>query len=277
MGCIIPDMSAELEHIKQVVYTFSTKLYAVPEMQPTIDYIWQHEYAPEEVNPFVHIGEMFHGYMGVIDSFANLTDADIAAIAHANILAEARGIVHNSASHYDAVTVHRVLQEEQRKGLAGNMQEAICMGSDVSVRALIDLTDRMIRGHEYAEELKLTGGSPSDQDPRTHTMIFGHTRSDWNREKSPYALVHFALSHDLDRLFDAMFSTDDNPELGAIAGTKDTFIDVMSTTIRLRQAQGLIFPVISAMYALSRPEGGLGWGKPARQQTYYEAVAAQQN
>lgn len=267
-------MATETQKTKQIFHTAARTLYRVPEIRPTIDYIYQNVDQTGSENPFFLINEAFHGYVYIIDDFAHLTDHDIETIRIADALSEKRGLTHNSASHHSVPVVHHRLGRDRRDTLASTMQEAVCKHGSTYNSAVNNLTERMLLGHEYAEELRPTGRKPSDSDPRTHVMIFGHTNQDWDRENSPYALFHFTLSHFWDRLFQTIYQGDQ--DIRDIAQAKDSFIDMMSTTIRLRQAQGITYTNITRMYSDSRPDGGLGWGRKARQQCFNEAVVINQ-
>lgn len=256
-----------------VVHDAASGMYGrVPEVRPVIDYIYKNEDADGLENPISYIAETGLNYLRVVRSMAHITDADIKLLRQADALKKERGLVHNSASHVTAADFLTILGPEVRRSLTRMIGMGFTSGTPNNSRSIVDLVNRMAAGHQFRVEHPHE--KPTDADPATRTLIYGHTDPNWDIANHPRELIHFTISHECDRIFQAHFSNDPDDEIRGLAGMKDVFIDAMSAIIRLRRAQGITFGDVSDMYQEPRNHGGVGWGSPERQKVYDDIVHA---
>jgi hypothetical protein len=113
-------------------------------------------------------------------------------------------------------------------------------------------------------QLKLRGGQPSDDDPESRKVIWGHTMI-----SNPEVLVHFMICHYMERYF-AVGLADHGSEL---ALEKDFMLNALIDVVILDHLNGNRFANIYDIWRRSKDERGLRWINDDRLASYESLVA----
>lgn len=224
--------------------TLAVKLAAVPELQPALDII---------ANDPAHSAYVYECYTQLIKDIPTLKQDELQRIKEAQTILRRRQGESGSAS---TVIVNDILSAlgNQKDILSVTAEESTNQNSPYYQPALNELVKRMVGGHQ----LKLQCKSPSDFDPESLKVIWGHTLI-----TDPEALLHFTICHYLERyISEALIAA----SIG-LARQKDFLINAMVDVIILDNIQNKNTQLFQT-WVTSKPEGGLGWITEDRLSSY---------
>jgi hypothetical protein len=217
------------------------RLGEVPELQPA--------FALAEADPDRAV-DVYLGYLSLVEHMSKLDDEELARITRSQ--GRLRGEL-GSASKVGANDIVNALGED-RNILNVCAAQSLDPQSPHYASAVDTLVARMEGGHQ----LKLSGKSPSDHDPESMKVIWGHTIIT-GRE----ALLHFMLMHYLERyMAEALVDRGLEP-----ARQKDFFINAMTDVVILEGQADSDDPTFR-LWLASKDQGGLGWITEDRLKSY---------
>ena len=222
-----------------------TRLFKVPELQPGLDLVKNdHELA----------NSIYKDYVSLISSMANLTD-DERRIIH--IAKESMMSSNGNFGTASKVSADDILTElGDRKGILADLAFlSTDSTSPYFAPALDELAVRMEGGHR----LKRSGKQPSDDDPESRKVIWGHTMI-----SDPLALVNFMVCHYMERYF-AVALTEQGAQL---AKDKDFMLNALIDVVLIDRLGANNFNGIYDMWSAPKDQGGLGWITQARLASY---------
>jgi hypothetical protein len=230
--------------------TLERSLQAMPELQPGFEFA---AHNPELVLT------TYLGYVSLVSHMAELSDSDRAVMHTAKESMVEHGGSFGTASKVSADELLTELggHEELLQTLAA---ESANPDSPYFAPALAELVKRMEGGHQ----LKLRGGQPSDDDPESRKVIWGHTMI-----SNPEALVHFMICHYMERYF-AVGLADHGSEL---ALEKDFMLNALIDVVILDHLNNNRFANIYDIWRRSKDERGLGWINNDRLASYESQAA----
>jgi hypothetical protein len=247
-------MSAGLElRREQIVQHYGlleARLSSVPELDSA--------FAVYETNP-QHAADVYLGYVALIDYMTRLDDNAIGRIAAAqHALATSGGIV-GSASKVGANDILAALGDQKAK-----LSEIGAQSSDPSSRFYEPAVDLLVTRLEGGHQLKLDKKTPSDFDPDSLKVIWGHTLI-----TDPEALLHFVTCHYLERYF-AESLTAQGVDL---ARQKDFFVNALVDVLIIDNLTTNQFRPAYDIWAKLKQQGGLEWITQDRLNSYSHSQA----
>ena len=235
------------EQIQQFFQFMKPRTSEAPELQVAMD---------RALNDPEHATEVYGQYVAIIDRLAHLSSAERSQIQESwDRLMSSRGEA-NSASSHNALDVLSRLDVLGKAILTQASTSSVDLNAQPFAAAVEDFAARTKGGHE----MKLRGETPTDGDPASDKVIWGHTQI-----TDPEALLHFSIAHYLERYYSQVL-----PELGVefAASQKDYFLNAMTDVLMLDHFGDNKFAAVFEEWAKPRDEGGLGWIKEDRIQAY---------
>lgn len=240
-----------IEQIRQFFAFMKPRTSETPELQVAMD---------RALNNPEHATIVYGQYIAIIDRLAHLSSAERNQIQESwDRLMSSRGEA-NSASSHNALDVLSRLDVLGKAMLAQASISSVDLSAQPFGAAVDDFATRTKGGHE----MKLRGEAPTDGDPASDKVIWGHTQI-----TDPEALLHFSIAHYLERYYSQVL-----PELGVefAASQKDYFLNAMTDVLMLDHFGDNKFAAIFEEWVKPRAEGGLGWIKEDRIKAYMPAA-----
>lgn len=241
-----------IRHLNELANT----LQSVPEVRPGLAII--------RADPN-HAVDVYNGYIYLIGSMAALTEAELVSIDNSQESVNDPNLEeekdHGSASMIGANDIVRAMGDDKKElsVIAGQSYMPVLPGSTAYSRALHELKTRMEEGSRRFGD----GETPSDSDPATHEVIWGHTKIS---PEYPETLLHFVVCHYLERYF-AETLTAKGYEF---AKEKDFFINALDDVLILDDRNQCKYSAIFELWSRTKEDGGLGWITQARINSYKE-------
>ena len=222
-----------------------TRLHDVPELRPGLD-LATHD--PE------YAAGVYTGYVDLISHLAELSDGERQTIRAAKERMLQTGGNFGTASQVSADDLLEELRDSK-----DSLHELAVRSTDPTspyvAPALDELTSRMEGGHQ----LKLSGKQPTDDDPESRKVIWGHTMI-----SDPKALVNFMICHYMERYFAVALS-----ERGSqLASQKDFMLNALIDVVLADRLTEGKFEAIYNVWSTPKDQGGLGWITQDRLKTY---------
>jgi len=202
----------------------------------------------------IEVGRVYNSYIRIFEVMANLTTEERATIVQANQHLQVAGGESGSASSVTAVELADVAQEHGIN-LAAEMIEAINPESEFYQLAVDELVAKLAGGHQF----KLAGKTPSDGDPESAKIIWGHTQI-----TDATALVHFLINH-----YTRCYMSRSMGNAGIdIAKEKDFSINAMVDALIVDHLGDNHFAEIYEVWANPKDRAGVGWISDDRLASY---------
>lgn len=230
--------------IAQHVQMLAERLTVVPELEQVVGTFHRD---PENAI------DVYRTYTSLIAQMGNLDNVELSRIAASQQALQAKGGEVGSASSVGANDIVAALGE--KTGLLTEIAEqSVDPQTPYYAKALDTLVTRMQGGHD----MRAAGKTPSDHDPASRAVIFGHTYI-----TETETLLHFTICHYLERYFAEALSTQGFD----IAKQKDFLINALDDVVILN---GLKNPndTIFKLWSTPRDNGGLGWITSDRLNSY---------
>ncbi len=224
-------------HLKSL----SDRLVSVPELQPVADMI---------ISDPSHANEMYRTYLGLAGLIDSLDETYYNSIERSQ--SQMHGEV-GSASTVGANDLSFALGEKALE-LSSIVSASYDSSSLYYQPAVDDLVDRMEGGHL----MKVTGMTPSDHDPDSLKVIWGHTVITGKE-----ALLHFVMMHYLER-FVSKALLDAGVQ---VAQQKDFFINAMTDIVILNGLKNPGDPIFN-LWVTPKDQDGMGWITKDRLNSY---------
>lgn len=229
--------------------TLADSLHDVPEVQPGLTLIdTDLEFAID----------IYMSYCDLVGQMALLGNAELMRIDVSQEYMRTPGRKQGSATSVGANDILRALGSDKDAlvVLAEQSYEPE-VSSPYYENALDVLRKRMRAG----SRLKAEGGEPSDDNPASHDLIWGHTII-----TDPEALLHFTICHFFERFF-AGALTDRGGKIAELAMRKDFLINALDDVVILNELNNRGDPAIYEMWAKPKPFG-LEWITADRMRSY---------
>lgn len=215
----------------------------IPELEPALEYATKN---PE------HVFDIYRQYVSIVRDLAHLSDGQIAQVHEAWSELNKTHVDIGSASEINSADVLASLDDSGKEKLADAASQVVNPDSEYFEEAVAELVQRMEGGHL----LKVEGKTPVDGDPEADKVIWGHTQI-----TNPEALVHFTISHYLERYLSRVLSAQGVP---FASSEKDFFLNAMTDVILLDHFAKDAYSDIFDMRTRTKENGGLGWLKEDR-------------
>lgn len=227
--------------IETHITTLSGRLLSVPELQPVMSIIAS--------NP-THAIDTYNSYLGLSLRLVNLDNSDYAAITKSQ--QQMNGEVGSASS----VGANDLAAELATRNI--HIESIVYSSFDSSSPHYEPAVDELIKRLEGGHQMKVAGKNPSDHDPGSLKVIWGHTVITGEE-----ALLHFTIMHYLERFVSIALDDQNVP----VAKQKDFFINAMTDVVILN---GLKNPddVIYKLWVAPKEQGGLGWITEDRLRSY---------
>ncbi len=239
------ELAPNLQSIDQHFHVLEGRLIGVPELVPAFNIIDHNR---------DHARDIYSGYVQVIEEMSQLGDTDIASVQESQSALRAKDGITGSASKIGANDILSALGERKNllSELADQSTDPTSPFYDAAVNVLVK---RLEGGHK----LKLSGESPSDLDPESLKVIWGHTVI-----TRPEALLHFTICHYLERFMaEGLFANGIE-----LARQKDFFINALVDVVILANMRSQSNSLIFEIWAKPKEYGGLGWITQDRLDSY---------
>jgi hypothetical protein len=206
------------------------------------------ENAPE------HASDVYLGYVACITAMANVDTNDLDAISRSQITLRQSGGETGSASAISANDI--VLALGHNKSLLVDLAKDSVNPQSAHY---LDTVETLVTKLEGGHKLKLSGKSPSDHDPESLKVIWGHTLI-----TDPEALLHFVTCHYL-----GLYYARSLEERGLeFAKQKDFFVNALTDVIILNHLKSDAPDPIFDIWVTPKEAGGMGWITEARLASY---------
>ena len=218
--------------------TLRTALADVPELQIGFDLTRED---PEFATT------TYLGYMGLVGHIVELNGHDRQIIQSAKVWMKEHQGVFGTASE---VSVDELLAElgEHVDVIPKLVSASADPESPYFQPAMAELTRRMEGGHH----LKASGGNPSDSDPESKKVIWGHTMM---TNPDPHTLIHFMVAHYTERFFAVGLQ-----DHGSVLATqKDFLLNALIDVVILDHLTTNRFANIYDVWRRPKGQAGLGW------------------
>ena len=242
-------MSTEARLTSQAIighYQFlEDRLSNVPELEPAFDLLSR---SPQ------HASDVYLGYVALITAMTNLDASDMEKIARSQRILQQSGGGTGSASIIGANNIVSALGE--RKNLLVEVANDSVNPHSAHYQQVVEtLVTKLEGGHK----LKLSGKSPSDHDPESLKVIWGHTLI-----TGPEALLHFVTCHYL-----GLYYAKTLGEYGLeFTKQKDFFVNALADVVILNHLRSDISDPIFDIWATPKQAGGMGWITEPRLKSY---------
>lgn len=248
-----------------VISTVLLSLRKVPEIRSALTYFQEQKRAGNTTieNPIVTISRDYLNSLKFFVDLIHVKDPDLKLVDTANEIAKGLGLHRSSAATHGLKDFVKLLSDdEHKKHFLMVVSEASNLGSKYLTESISDLGKRMKDGSDLVREgVKVSDGPESD--PRAESAIYGHAKG-----IKPVALLKFVPDHLYSRLFTALFKDHANPEIAAIAKTKDGIFGAMEELVNLRFAQGKLDEETYSAWTNPKDAVGMGWNNPRMQEVY---------
>jgi hypothetical protein len=213
-----------------------TRLNDVPELRPGLSLATN--------NPEL-AANIYTGYVSLIGHISELSDEERQTIRDAK---ERMINTHGNFGTASEVSADDLLTElgTNRHTFKTLAAQSTDPSSPYFKPALDELVNRMEGGHQ----LKLSGKQPSDDDPESRKVIWGHTMIN-----DPHALVHFVVCHYMERYL-AVALTEQGSQL---ARQKDFMLNALIDVVLVDNVLSGTFAKIYNVWSAPKDQGGLGW------------------
>lgn len=233
------------QEIYQHYDTLEHRLSGVPELRPAFDIY--------DKNPG-HVSEVYLGYIGLISDMADLDAADLSLIQQSQISLRSSGKETGSASSIGANDIVTALGP--RKGMLVDLaNNSVNPQSEHYQDAVNNLVSKLEGGHKLSERRK----SPSEHDPESLKVIWGHTLITGDE-----ALLHFMTCHYLGLYFSEALQA----EKIDFADKKDFFVNALTDVVIINHLHANNTDPMYDVWAKSKKEGGMGWITKSRRNSY---------
>ncbi len=242
---IYKDMELPEQAIYDHYQLLEDRLSGVPELKPAFAIF---DSAPR------HVKEVYVSYMALVARMAALSTPDQERIAQSQRLLVEQGGQSGSASVVGANDIVNALGD--RKNVLVEMAiRSLDPSSDYYQNAVANLVSKMEGGHK----LKLSGKTPSDHDPDSLKVIWGHTLITGNE-----ALLHFVTCHYLGLYFAETLGA----EGLVFAQQKDFFVNALTDVVILEHLHSGDPDPVFDVWAAPKQDGGMGWITDSRRKSY---------
>jgi hypothetical protein len=242
------ESSAQKEQSRYSAYFAALKerLANVPELRSSLDLITK--------NPEL-AARILDSYISLIADMSALDDSQRVFIHDAKEKVLRAGGNFGTASEVSADDLLAELGDN--KNILANLAKS---SYDPNLPYFKPALDELARRMEGGSHLKLSGRQPSDDDPDSRKVIWGHTMI-----TDPEALVHFIFCHHLERYF-AIALTDRGIEL---ARQKDFMLNALIDVVLIMKRDGNHkYDRIYDLWRAPKDQGGLGWITDDRAKSY---------
>ncbi len=242
---IMTEHAPTSQSIKQHYHYLEERLALIPELEPAFAIF---NTAPD------HVVEIYLGYTALIKDMAALTEADQLLIVQSQrkLAQQAKGT--GSASTIGANHIIEALGS--RKRLLIELADASTDSQNPFYASTVDsLATKLEGGHR----LKMNGKIPSDHDPASLKVIWGHTVITGNE-----ALLHFVTGHYLGQYFAEALQAAHIP----FANQKDFFVNALTDVVILNYLKSGYEDPLFNVWATPKQAGGMGWITENRLKSY---------
>lgn len=231
--------------IDQHLELLEARLSEVPELQPAFVIVDGNR---------EHARDVYSEYVQLTKQMSQLNDAEIERIKGSQEALRAKDGTVGSASKIGANDI--LLALGKRRNLLVELADQSTNPTSPYYNAAVDvLVGRLEGGHN----LKLSGKSPSDFDPESLKVIWGHTVI-----TGPEALLHFTVCHYLERFMaEGLFA-----QGVELARQKDFFINALVDVVILDKINSQNPSPIFDIWVTPKEQGGLGWITQDRLKSY---------
>jgi len=221
------------------------RLTGVPELRPA--------FAIFEETPG-HASEVYMSYVDLIGSVEHLSESDLGRIAQSQQLLNRQDSESGSASKVGANDLLAAVGS--RKSLLADLA---AQSFDPSSPYYQPTVDSLVAKMEGGHKLKAEGKTPSDHDPESLKVIWGHTLITGDE-----ALLHFTVCHYLGLYFSEALSA----EGIELASQKDFFVNALTDVVILNHLKPDAVDPIFEVWVTPKESGGMGWITDARLKSY---------
>ncbi len=216
--------------------TLDSRLIAVPELHASLELATSR---PE------FAASVYMGHVALVSHMAEITDDERQIIRAAK---ESMLNNHGNFGTASEVSADDLLTElGDHKGI---LAELAASSADPDSPSYNLAMDELIRRLEDGHQLKLSGKQPSDDDPESRKVIWGHTII-----TDPEALVYFMVAHYMERYFaDALAKKGSR-----LALEKDFLLNALIDVVLVDSLSADTFGAIRKWWSDPKDQGGLGW------------------
>ena len=227
--------------IEAHLHTLSGRLTSVPELYPIADMV--------TTNP-AHATDVYNTYLVLAEELVSLDGSDLDTVRKAQDLIQ--GEV-GSASTVGANNLSAELSERDID-LSSVASDSFDSTSPFYEPAIDEFVARLEGGHA----MKVAGKNPSDHDPDSLKVIWGHTVITGEE-----ALLHFVVMHYLERFISKALYDRGVPQ----AQQKDFFINAVTDVVILNGLKNPDNPIFN-LWVAPKDKDGLGWITQDRLKSY---------
>lgn len=218
-----------------------SRLATVPELSPAFEFL--------DTNP-EYGRETYQSYIVLISRMSELREDEQATITQGSQRLQNSGGVGGSASAVTAVDILTALGDHKSE-----LSEIGIRSTDTSSPHYNETIEMLVEKLTGGHQLKLIGKVPSDSDPESLKVIWGHTQI-----TGPEALVHFVTCHYLGLFFQQEFTATGYD----FAKQKDFLINAMTDIVILDRGTSNDADERFKIWNNAKDSGGLGWISPDR-------------
>ncbi|HEY4963785.1 MAG TPA: hypothetical protein VIH90_03760 [Candidatus Saccharimonadales bacterium] len=239
------EQGPQIQEVDQHLELLASRLQNVPELAPAFDFI--------NTNP-EYARNTYENYVGLVIRMTKLTDAEQLLIARSQKTMRDTGGVVGSASRVDS---HDIL--EALGGKKDDLETIARRSTDPKSPLYQATIDRLVTKMEGGHRLKLNGKTPSDFDPDSLKVIWGHTLITGQE-----ALVHFVICHYLGLYFEEELAFEGYD----FAHEKDFFVNSLTDIVILDRDTTSEAADRFKLWSRPKNQGGLGWITEDRLKSY---------
>ncbi len=203
-------------------------------------------------------------YLGLAIGALKMNDTDLEVVKRACDLLGGEN-THSAVHETPAVLLEKV---KGHKNEIVSLVKRVVDPASLHYRSGINLLARMMTN---ARDMRVDGGTPSDDDPRSAEVIWGWTKGD---PEHPDVDIHFMIAHALERIVTVGLR---GTKLWDIAQHKDWLLTIMTAKLALDVAKGEGPGTRLVEKWLAKRPNGLGWIDERTLDAYKQALTESKN